>query len=97
MEEALASPDAKHWQEAWQKEMEKIDSRQTWELTSDEEIEKMPSKALKSKFTFRLTCLIDGSWKYKVRLVACGYSQVAGHDYNETFAPTAKMRRFTWI
>jgi len=92
MAEALASPDAKHWQEAWQKEMEKIDSRQTWELTSDEEIEKMPSKALKSKFTFRLTCLIDGSWKYKVRLVACGYSQVAGHDYNETFAPTAKFK-----
>jgi len=61
MEEALASPDAKHWQEAWQKEMQKIDDRKTWELTSYEKIDKMLSKALKSKFTFRLTCLIDDS------------------------------------
>ena len=50
------------------------------------------AKALKSKFTFRLTCLIDGSSKYKIRLVACGYSEIAGHDYNETFAPTAKFK-----
>ena len=35
---------------------------------------------------------VDGTWKYKVRLVACGYSQIAGHDFNETFAPTAKFK-----
>jgi len=33
----------------------------------------------------------DGSWKYKVRPVACGYSQVAGTDFHETFAPTARF------
>jgi hypothetical protein len=31
-------------------------------------------------------------WKYKVRLVASGYSQIAGHDFHETFAPTAKFK-----
>ena len=34
----------------------------------------------------------DGSpLKYKARLVAEGYSHVHGIDYNETFAPVAKM------
>ena len=34
----------------------------------------------------------DGSpLKYKEILVAKGYSQVHGIDYNETFAPMAKM------
>ena len=95
LEEALTGLDAKHWHEAWQKEIGKVEDRKTWELTTDDEIDAMVAsgaKALKSKFTFRLTCLIDGSWKYKIRLVACGYSQIAGHDYNETFAPTAKFK-----
>ncbi len=52
----------------------------------------MVTNALKSKYTFRLQCLVNGTWKYKVRLVACGCSQIAGHDYNETFAPTAKFK-----
>ena len=52
----------------------------------------MVANALKSKYTFRLQCLVNGTWKYKVRLVACGYSQIAGHDFNETFAPTAKFK-----
>jgi hypothetical protein len=39
-------------------------------MPTNEEKISMISKALKSKFTFRLICQIDGSWKYKVRLVA---------------------------
>ena len=56
--------------------MDKIADRQTWITIDAEEAASKLSTALKSKFTFRLTSLIDGSWKYKVRLVACGYSQV---------------------
>ena len=36
--------------------------------------------------------VVDGSpLKYKVIFVAKGYSQVQGIDYNDTFAPVAKM------
>ena len=90
--EALSGPDSIHWHAAWQKEMDKIADRQTWITIDAEEASSKLSTALKSKFTFRLTCLIDGTWKYKVRLVACGYSQVAGNDFHETFAPTAKFK-----
>ena len=92
LREALSGPDAIHWHKAWIKEMDKIHDRTTWETITVEEKISMISKALKSKFTFRLICQIDGSWKYKVRLVACGYSQVAGQDFHETFAPTAKFK-----
>jgi len=91
LEEALSSPDKIHWYEAWQKEEKKITSRNTWVSTTPDEIDDILN-ALKSKYTFRLTCLVDGTWKYKVRLVACGYSQIAGHDFHETFAPTAKFK-----
>jgi len=90
--EALEGPDKQHWYKAWKKEMSKIADRKTWIPSTDEEKATKLVKALKSKFTFRLTCLKDGSWKYKVRLVACGYSQVAGNDFHETFAPTAKFK-----
>ena len=41
---------------------------------------------------FRKTIRPDGTIKYRVRLVACGYSQILGKDYDETYAPTAKYR-----
>ena len=92
LEEALSGPDARHWYEAWQKETVKIDDRKTYIMATQQEIDEMVTNALKSKYTFRLQCLVNGTWKYKVRLVACGYSQIAGHDFNETFAPTAKFK-----
>ena len=35
--------------------------------------------------------------KYRVRLVACGYSQILGKDFDETYAPTAKYRSLCMI
>ena len=41
---------------------------------------------------FKTKFAADGSpLKYKSILIANGYSQVHGIDYNETFAPVAKM------
>ena len=47
---------------------------------------------MKCKWVFKTKFSADGSpFKYKEILVAKGYSQLHGSDYNETFAPVEKM------
>ena len=93
--EAFARPDAMHWRVAWQTEMTRLEIRNTWaELPPEEVPDKNP---IKSKYTFRMSIRPDGTLKYRVRLVACGYSQIQGADYEDTFAPTAKYRSWCII
>mmetsp|Transcript_29793 Transcript_29793/g.40907 ORF Transcript_29793/g.40907 Transcript_29793/m.40907 type:complete len:1150 (+) Transcript_29793:1094-4543(+) len=88
--EALTSPDASNWREAWETEMTRLAKRHSWdEIKIGEEINKAP---IKSKYAFRVTVRPNGTLKYRCRLVACGYSQIKGDDYDATFAPTAKYR-----
>jgi hypothetical protein len=87
----------KDWQEAkldqrWRKamieEMDALDKNGTWVLTS------LPQnkRAIGCKWVFTIKHTPDGKVeRYKARLVAKGYSQTYGVDYDEMFAPVAKM------
>jgi hypothetical protein len=68
--------------------MKALQNNNTWELTtlSDEK------KTVKWKWVFTVKYKADGTIeKYKVRLVAKGYTQTYGIDYQETFSPVTKL------
>ena len=75
------------WILAMQAEVKgKYDVHHAWEYVT-----KIPSnrKLMKGKGVFSIKYKDDGSVKlYKARWVGCGYSQIEGVDYNETYGST---------
>ncbi|KAL3523634.1 hypothetical protein ACH5RR_016468 [Cinchona calisaya] len=76
------------WRQAIDAEFLALEENQTWDVVSCP-----PSvKPLGSKLVFSIKLRPDGSIdRYKARLVVLGNKQQYGLDYDETFAPVAKM------
>ena len=84
MEEALASHQAKEWKTAADSEYESLMENETWELVE------LPCgrKPIECKWVFKVKHGSDGRVKcFKGRLVAKGYVQRYGIDYDKTFSP----------
>lgn len=78
----------KEWQQAMNLELETIEKNKTWTLTD------LPPghKAIGLKWVFKLKKDTEGNVvKHKARLVAKGYVQRKGIDYDEVFAPVARL------
>ncbi|GKV41367.1 hypothetical protein SLEP1_g48909 [Rubroshorea leprosula] len=76
------------WQNAMAEEISSIERNQTWELTDLLEWHKTIGVKWIYKTKFKENRAID---KFKARLVAKGYKQEFGIDYQEVFAPVARM------
>jgi len=78
----------KEWRAAMNEEMESILRNDTWDLV---ELPKNKTP-IGCKRLFKPKMNADGSIdKLKARLVAKGYSQQEGIDFDDTFAPVAKL------
>ncbi|PKI63870.1 hypothetical protein CRG98_015753, partial [Punica granatum] len=84
-EEALRNPE---WTKGMEGEIAALERNQTWELVP----RLRDAKPISCKWVYKLKCRLDGSIeRHKARLVARGFSQQYGLDYDETFSLVAKL------
>nr|QBH67450.1 hypothetical protein UE_1384 [Ustilago esculenta] len=75
-------------QQAIQKELNSHQENNTWTIVNTPD----NANIIGSQWVFKVKWKGDGTIdKYKARLVAQGYTQVHGIDYEETFTPVVKM------
>ncbi|CAL8119796.1 unnamed protein product [Prunus armeniaca] len=85
VQDALVAP---QWKKAMDEKMLALKKNQTWDLVSLPQ-GKRPVGCI---WIFTIKHKVDGTIdRYKARLVAKGYTQTYGVDYQETFAPVAKI------
>ncbi|KAK8593575.1 hypothetical protein V6N12_045652 [Hibiscus sabdariffa] len=88
-QEAVSSPDSEKWLEAMRSEMDSMSDNQVWTLVKPPE----GIKPIGCKWVFKKKTDMDGNVQtYKGRLVAKGYRQIHGIDYDETFSHVAMFK-----
>ena len=88
IQEVYQRPDRLQWEEAMKEELEKLIRRSTWRIVPKPE----GVNIVGSKWVFRLKKDVNGNvTSHRARLVAQGFTQVHGIDFDDTFAPIARM------
>ncbi|KAK3749555.1 hypothetical protein QZH41_007287 [Actinostola sp. cb2023] len=87
VDEALKGELSAQWQEAMNSEYSSLLENDTWELVPPPE----GANVIGSRWVFKVKRDENGSVdRFKGRLVAQGYSQMKGIDYDEVFSPVAR-------
>ena len=89
--EAVSGPDGSGWLVSMKLEHDSLMENQCWELVP----RPAKSNVVRSKWVFKTKeeQTMSGSLgiRQKSRVVACGYCQIKGIDYSETYAPVVKL------
>lgn len=84
--EALSRPDREYWKQAMQDEIGSFEENKAWKLID-------PTKSVtvvQCKWVFKRKIDQSDKVSYCARLVAKGFCQKPGIDYNDTFAPVVR-------
>ena len=87
-EEAMVSPDSAKWLEAMRSEMRSMYENKVWTLID------LPNdrQDIEIKWIFKRKTDTDSVTIYKARIVAKGFRQVQGVDYDEIFSLVSMLR-----
>ncbi len=89
----LRSKEREKWLEATKKELDSLKEMKTWRI---EERKKQPT--ITARWLWKVKIHPDGSIdKYKTRLVARGFRQIKGINYEETFAPVVRFETIRYL
>ena len=89
--EALSGPDKEEWIKAMDEEINSLLKNETWDIVSVPD----GSDIVTCKWIFKTKRNEQGEVsRYKARLVARGFSQKYGTDYDEVFAPVVRQTTF---
>lgn len=85
--EAINSDEKENWKKAMEKELSELNSNNTWNVVS----KSANMKTVSCKWVFKKK--FDGDKPiYKARLVARGFQQAEHFDFDEIYAPVAKLQ-----
>ena len=85
---AMSGPEADEWLNAMTTEMESIIKNNTWKLVNRPE----QGEVIGSRFVLTNKLKKDGNLeRRKARIVARGFAQIPGVDFDQTFAPVARI------
>ncbi|CAH2104034.1 unnamed protein product [Euphydryas editha] len=84
--EALDGPEKEQWTKAMKEELQSFSDNDTWELVDRPSV----GTVVKNKWVFKKKFNSDGEVRFRARLVAKGFTQVKGVDFNETYSPVLR-------
>ena len=88
--EALSRPDADCWRQAMQDEMSYFAENDAWDLVDPPDTNSGVS-VVQCKWVFKKKSDSENGVSFRARLVAKGFTQREGIDYDETFAPVIRF------